>query len=310
MKASKTIRSTDLMMSEGLAVWQSCMRGTSLEGRALLDAVAMKYRITNAARALEVVSCALWCKSGFPLIDIESAKYAAALALTDVCDRPMLPWDTFVVRIPPGIVQRVNRHHPERGSIDITTITISRSPLGVVVHVTPSTCIEDADGNIARGAEGCFIVHQDDIAEGARGKNEETWAETGETVETEQSRGMTLCLRIALNAAEALTQHQTRSGASERHAACEAASEPRARRFVVGSPIAGDFREAVRAYCTGRRATFRKLHWPVRGYWINQVHGEGRALRRREWRPPHWAKRSGTPDDAPILMREHKLVSP
>jgi hypothetical protein len=62
----------------------------------------------------------------------------------------------------------------------------------------------------------------------------------------------------------------------------------------------------VRSCARGERKGAPTIQWIVRGHWRNQPHGKDRAERRRIWIQPYWKG----PDDAPRLLREHRVVPP
>jgi hypothetical protein len=78
---------------------------------------------------------------------------------------------------------------------------------------------------------------------------------------------------------------------------------PQVTDYVLGDDVRVDVREAVGAYVSrgGRAPTVQSL---VRGHWKMQVHGEGRALRRWMHIEPYWRG----PEDAPILVRRHRII--
>lgn len=74
--------------------------------------------------------------------------------------------------------------------------------------------------------------------------------------------------------------------------------------FELGRPVKIDCWDAMDAFCTGDAKRMRNVQWPVRGHWRNQACGPNFSLRKPVQIEPYWKG----PEDAPILVRPHKLA--
>lgn len=80
-------------------------------------------------------------------------------------------------------------------------------------------------------------------------------------------------------------------------------------RYMISAPVEVDLRENVAAALEderlGRKHASPKVQFLVRGHPRMQVHGEGRALRKKIWVQPFWKG----PAEGRILLRPHRIDS-
>lgn len=79
---------------------------------------------------------------------------------------------------------------------------------------------------------------------------------------------------------------------------------PKAHTYVLGRAVTLDLREKVCRYTAGESNTSPTVQTLVRGHYKMQVHGEGRIQRKYIHVEPYWRG----PEDAPIVVRPHKLT--
>lgn len=293
-------------MAEGLAAWQCFLKEKTDGALELEQRIARMFPLgepdAEVNRTIARIS-SRWCHYGFPLIDLASHRYAAALAVTDVCDDLRLPWPCFVVRIPNGIISTT---HSTRGRVDLTTIAVNNQPDhpgGNLVHV----CAWPPDGMYA----GCGSHMGLEIAAAAARGDLEAEGPGDHEPYPHSKRRHQLVLRIAFNAATALLAENSPERLYQAQRRNDGdARPPRTRRFAIGSPVETDFRGALTDWVEGRAKNLKKLQWMVRGHWRNQPHGLGGRDRRPQWIAPHWARRKGAGEDAPIPLRPHRLSRP
>jgi hypothetical protein len=73
--------------------------------------------------------------------------------------------------------------------------------------------------------------------------------------------------------------------------------------YVLGTAVKIDATKYVNEYLRSGKGSPRKVQWWVRGFWRNQVHGPGRALRKRVFVEGHPAGRKG----GPMLVRDYEI---
>lgn len=79
---------------------------------------------------------------------------------------------------------------------------------------------------------------------------------------------------------------------------------PEGVQYELGKEVAIDLRQELRRVLGGsREGASPAVQFLVRGHWRNQAHGEGRALRRRQWIEPFWKG----PEEARALLRGHAV---
>lgn len=295
------MKTVDMMMSEGLICWRALKMASPTSGDALLERAQRLLPASEGFSAKDwqrSIVNAHWCHEGFPLIDIESGKTAAALALTDPPDGVRFPWSTFVVRIQPGVIAIRSMSEPERGPCDLTTIKVRA--------YTERECLIDAFPSDGYHAAVCQVLRTADLCS-ADGSNDDLLFDATLGDGEERSRVARVIRRIVANACLFMEGGGGAQAHGGQRAQVGPATEPKARRFVVGKTVEADFREAVHGYVRRDVSHLRKVQWTVRGHWTMQACGAGRRDRRRTWIAPHWARRSGAGDDAPILLRAHSV---
>lgn len=229
---------------------------------------AWEARLTEFRGLVRYWSCT-WRESGYARIDV-GHKLAAALMLTDVKEdiEVRAPWRAFSLHVPPGItrVSRILVMSADRDDQD-TAIAI----LGVI--------FED-------GSFGEFSVNH--------------LEQTEVDLLTNLVRGV--CLAAEQGHAERAGSHgATGSKSSSKRVI---GKPPAGERYQLAAPVKIDLRDVVREHLGGKRkGGSPKVQFIVRGHWRNQVHGPGRAGRKRIWIEPFWKGDEG----ARVLLREHKV---
>lgn len=316
--SSITARKSEENRRLGLAVWSDLMAdGCDFTQSEMLRLICQWVGVDGRLLLLDfdvsfahtLILLGQWAHFGLPLVDVPFHKYAAALAATDVPVDARFPWPAFAVRIPAGLVQTEDAGRPGAPLRDVTDLYcgLLESENGRMFSFYGHPPRGDATigarfllsnlQSVAR-AESMFPQLDDDydhISEIQRAGIYE--------------RRTAVLVRVIVNALAALENvpafDREREHRPHTHRAPH--GDPSTRRFIVGRPIAVDVRAAVRGWARGEARELRPLQWMVRGHWRNQAAGPGRSAHVRLWIEPHWARRTGAPDDAPIHVRSHVL---
>lgn len=265
---------------------------------------------------------ARWCSIGCPAVTIES-NLAASLMATETSEDAIhevkLPWDCFMVRLPRDLV--------ELGQLKFTHLAVHRHG-GVFdkrwVDDMPDHKKERAIQFYQRNAGELWSVYgvSDEQIVVARtglpnvliGKERHIYLfeylndKPLEISETQEDRIVQALARLVVgisylaeNQPKALRPKSTKK---QQHR-WRFSKFPLTSEYVLAPdvPVKFDCTEAVGAYLRGERKGPPRFQYIVRGHWRNQVHGPGRAARKRIWIQPYWKG----PEEAPRLFREYRF---
>lgn len=242
---------------------------------------------------------ALWYAEAMPTIEI-GHKLAASLMVTtigpQVLEHLELPFHSFLVRMPEGLV---HMHSMEGKEVDIQYLRLAhlQDSAGTPVWAFYAECA----GNTT-----LMFGHHKGIAElydnmqsiDCDGYPLDT------TLDTVDKRASRLCRRLLLNICLMMTEgsytKRTRGVPGAKRVPRE--GPPEQLLFRLTQPVTHDFRSVVSEYC-GTGGGKLNIQCIVSGHWKMQVHGPGRAQRKRLFIEPYWRG----PEDAPIALRPHKL---
>jgi hypothetical protein len=230
-----------------------------------------------------------WAESGFPCV-LPAAKLAASLMATkiapDVIDSLEFPWKCFVVEIPPDILST-----PTTGAPFL--MWVSRNQDRSVDHVT------FYDRLVNTGSQKALSTYL----------NQDHWDNHTElafddAALDDMTRVQHLCWRLLVGVCAEMsgtdTPSRTASKNSERKRKFK---EPTSWTYVLRRDVSKDVRQHVTDYAAGRTRKPVSVQTLVCGHWRNQAHGVGRLLRKLIHIEPAWRG----PEDAPIVVRSHKL---
>lgn len=247
-----------------------------------------------------------WWQSAFSRINV-GHKLAAALALTDVpADVPHSPWKAWSLLIPDGMFQNTDKvagwdlvahSEQDRGGgkklTDLLENTQDNTWTGVrlrrawfrgteLVGLVADWFFEGDHmeaGKVAPISLTCAVA--------SIGEESMRAAVGQELVDMVRSLGLGVLAAITNQPAQktgqwGITKKRPGKKKPERIQLGEV--------WDVASPVTIDLREHVRSIQLGktRARSAPTAAWVVRGHWRNQVHGEGRTLRRRQWIEPYW----------------------
>lgn len=240
---------------------------------------------------------ALWAEYAFPVLQLGSHKYAAALMATsipsDIEIKP--PWPSFVIEMPSDLLHTrdPNGHDEPIEIIHVVTYgdkwSIYAHSRSMNLHLT-RWLVED----MVEDREAQFITE-------------------GSVMDDRDNRTILLITRLVLSACLAASdptnvkQVGKHAQASDTKSSARGAPAPQATRaFRVGKPIDLDVRPALQAFLSGERRSSPTVQWIVRGHWRNQAHGVGYADHRPKWIKPY---RKG-PEEAALNIRPHVIGKP
>jgi hypothetical protein len=260
--------------------------------------------LPREVQRMQMVTGVCWAHQGFPRVII-SEDLAAALLSADVLssmDRSIvpMPWPTFAIRIPAGLI--------DANQVDVL---FRRSTGGQMSFFIARP--RPWQGSAA------FLSPPETSGERAAMLNfacGDSWDELVSGLEqAPEQRFKEMCLRAcAMVCLEFAAHHDLESLKKESKARSEKPRtgdlpdiwEVRASRPVDVKWTRGgqdyDLREVVRSYVEGKRRSLR-VQYVKRGHWQWQAHGPKRSLRKWMWHKPGWVG----PKDAPIAVRDHIL---
>jgi hypothetical protein len=255
----------------------------------------------TAMFAMRVGQMVTWIDAGCPILTT-SHTFGSALMCTNVpkdfSADLMLPWVSFVVQVPNGLIANDER--------DFTRIRIGALPAG-----GPAVMILEDPTNSRTERMFWRIVHDGDLATLLFPHEDEDEVPVnsvhGSPVKDEdfKIRAMSLAQRLVvglLYTMQYTTDFRERVKTSAKGAA--RSGPPSHRVVVIGRPLAIDCRPAVARYLGQRsRSAPPSVQSLVRGHYKRQVVGVGRGGRKVIWVEPYWRG----PEDAPILARPYAV---
>ncbi len=238
--------------------------------------------------------CARWANEGFGHL-CTSQKFAAALMSTDA-PRDMLasvhlPWRSFVVDVPDGILVYDNIDYRRiHVSVDLdgisgphNEIVLCGFGIGGIRRIRNST--PDLATLLSLGD-----AVEDRIA--------------GDRLDGHERRIFQLAGRFVLGLLLAFDESPAATRIVSAHSGKTRRDGPPKHRIAfVSKAIKTDCRLAVRDFLSGARRGLPSVQSLVRGHHKRQVIGVTRAGRKVIWIEPYWRG----PEDAPILVRPYKI---
>jgi hypothetical protein len=235
-----------------------------------------------------------WYDCGLPRIAM-SHRLAATLMLTrvprEIAGALTLPWQTFVVDVPSGLLMSGSLHDRR----PITRLLVTRPGATSRLHI-----IEVSDTAIGAAIKGFTLADADDLPEDVRFEGTE-WPEI------HARRYIQTTLRLVLGAVLEMDTYRPTGPRMPRIDDVTVRRTPRGapepRTFVLTRTVRLDTRATLREYLTGtgRGTSVQTL---VRGHWKMQPCGVGRTERKYIHVEPYWRG----PEDGPVVS--HRYVLP
>lgn len=240
---------------------------------------------------------AAWAECAFPVIQLGSHKYAAALMATsipnDIEIRP--PWPSFVIEMPSNLLYTQDPGTGRDEPLEIIHVVTYGDKWSIYAHSRTMNLhrtrwlvedmVEDRDPQV--------------ITEGS-------------VMDDRDNRTILLLTRLVLSACLAMSdptnvkQVGKHAKASPPKSARGTPEPPTTRAFRIGKPIELDVRPALQAFLRGERRSSPTVQGVVRGHWRNQAVGAGWSQHRVRWIEPYWKG----PEDAAIAIRPHVIGKP
>jgi hypothetical protein len=248
---------------------------------------------------------ARWAHFGFPIVQLGSHKYAAALMATSFSPDTEVhpPWKTFLIEVPEGLLFTASG----TGSGEKETVRyllVSEHPV-----IRSADVKERAWSFTAFTAEGTMLHRMKmSLADHLQEPKEDSDYGHGEAFEvdlnTEDERTLLLLSRLMLSTCLAMSDPSNVKKVGKHSGEIKRGAKlPTCRVFRVGKPVEIDCRQALYDFVSGKRRDPLAVQFLVRGHWRNQACGPAMAERKWIWIEPYWKG----PEDAPINMRPHKL---
>lgn len=225
------------------------------------------------------------------------ATFEAAMAATDERGAvgEKLPWPSFEIPLSQEL------HHPTDGRLVSVLVSTATDDLVTFkirndCRIVCSAVFEKREWNvrvsdvvdICRGFDGCL---EEDHAAANIFLDDALYHEG-------DSRWWVVIGRLVCGAVMHINAER------ERHPGAYGRRVPKrgkASAHFVGRPLDLDCRGSIGAFLDGRSRRAPSVTTLVRGHWRNQVHGEGRVLRRRQWIQPFYR------GEGPMLVRPVKV---
>lgn len=263
--------------------------------RWMMSTAPDKTALTNA------MGLTHWHTTGLQSVEL-SHKLAAALMATSAVgalDNARLPWPAFEIRIPPGLLES---SHGEVYSC--------------LVHDTPPWI----PSRYTRGSAGVIVMYYDTRSIGHIGvenlagiaryepDGETNISNVREFLRAEydadrEDRLKQMLLRLVTGVILLVTEARAdKPAAFPQHPLRPAKrGEPRVNTHRLVRSVSIDATATVRDFVLGIGRDSPHVTTLVRGHWRQQPHGEGRALRRKQWIMPFWR------GEGPISVRPTTL---
>lgn len=269
-------------------------------GRGMMDPYDLVNGLTRigAMRHAAVNMAALahsWKRCAFPILQLSHTLAASLVATTiapGIVDEMAMPWDSFAVSSPPGAISqcevfvlccKLNSDGKQRWVVfageDYAQRQLFRTcdSLSDLSSLVNAPAVKQLDGTL------------DDESDTA-------------------SRLSLTALRLIAGAALEASASNVGARSSSYSASVKMKrGEPRCQIFEIRRPVILDVRSEVREWFvngSARKQGPLSIQTLVRGHYKMQPHGEGRAQRKYIHVEPYWRG----PEDAPIVVRPHRLV--
>ena len=230
-----------------------------------------------------------------------SHRLAASMMATTPVEGLRMPWPSFAVRIPSGLIFVDGDDGVLSAEFIIIRECLDDGVLGtheLVLWAYPLSLHIAAYGLDELGARDRHVARDSPMSD-AFSRAE---AESHGGYTPRDSRALTLATRLALGVIAELESSGATVVSGGRRT--EHAKPPRkvGQPWVLSRPVVVDVRSEVRDFCMGggRVPSVRTM---VRGHWRRQPHGPGSTLRKMIHIEPFWRG----PEDGPMPLRSHTI---
>lgn len=300
------ISDTDEGALKGACEFTSKLRETQPE-----RAEALRAMLQAETTYLTLMGGARWADQAFPVVQLASHRYAAALMATSVPKEIPVkaPWSSFLIEIPRGLLWTTD---PEGTVVDLSCIL-------VYIYRAPNYDRQLVEGwNFIALSEGEAMLHKvhhtpDSLRDPPmEGVGDNAFPDAlAMDLSGQDERTLTLLSRLVLNVCVVMSDPTSVRQMGKHLKGWErgpgrVTKEPLFRVFRVGRPIELDCRPALRDFVLGQRRGPLTVQFLVRGHWRNQACGPKLAQHKVIWVEPYWKG----PEDAPIQVRPHVLQTP
>ena len=255
----------------------------------------------HAFQTLLALGTAKWCHAGFPVVTLSEDLLFSLLATKvpwSVADRVQMPWPSFLVKLPPGVLflEDLNNKPSTLVHVLMHTAKIHRDRQQEELTLRWGYHGMDAAGfSLDHSGPKEYLWDEKDEASpmsGLLGMYEQTGSDL---------RTQVLLRRLMVNVCLSLSDRthwklHTRSQLGK----LRQSKDPIRREYVYVGEVKYRASQDVRDYCagTGRLSALTQQSM-VAGHWKQVVCGHRGQSRREQWIQPYWRG----PEDAPIAVR-------
>lgn len=259
----------------------------------------MAHPSTAAAQMDVILPCLrVWALNGAQSVQMPHT-YAAALCATETRQAlggSRMPWPAFEIQVQPGCIPT---KHGDVSAIFVAEGTHESSGVkwtGEYASYRRLSVIYFA--GIAHGHNSFG-----DLANLSEELDEESYANEHGTGLAFENRLWTVITRLVGGVILSIEQARSQciTAFSGRSKLVTKRDRVKPTTWALGKPLKLDCRESVAAYLGGAKRSAPSVTTLVRGHWTHQPHGPGGALRRLQWRQPHWR------GAGPILVRDVRI---
>lgn len=250
----------------------------------------------------EAVYLTAWAQDGFPRVELP-ARLAGSFAATSFssADGLDLPWNNFVIQIPPGII--VAETPGSNALASVTLAVVTTNVIDGDVYIVAGGGVGWSTFRMGHRARRLSDLCEDmtDLAEWPNGLLRGQFATSDVDHRALQCVGRIVLSTIAELATIPSLPRSFPISSLDRQRLANG-KLPRDSLFALTRSVRVDCRKAITEYVIGGGSSpsVRSL---VRGHWKNQPCGPGSTLRKRIHVEPFWRG----PEDAPIAVRSHVL---
>ncbi len=249
---------------------------------------------------VQVFTCATWAHYGFPMVQLASHRYTAALMATSIPRSIEIkaPWPAFLIELPTDMLDTEfeGALHP------LTHVLVLVNKLATGEEVWSFTATGPSGVNLWRWRLPLEVLREDPKNDRIR------YGAFDLELTKKDDRTIALLTKLVLNVCIAMTDpDNVKPVGKHRKTAYEGprrfSKEPELRTYKVGKPITLDVRPAIQGYLLGTLRTSPTVQFLVRGHWRDQACGPGWSKHKTIWIEPYWKG----PEDAPINVRAHVI---
>lgn len=278
--------------------------------------IAAKALLQHPTTHRQVMAAARWADYAFPVVQLASHRYAAALMATQPSAEARAPWPAFVIRVPNGLLSTESDKGVDE---EITHVLVHQFDMWSIDEhgkrsesSFPGWNFWGLTGTIELHREGQRIEQLLDEKNGVHLSDVRPGDAFQIGVSSRDERTLALLTRLVLNTCIAVANQDSVKPLGNHPKGWVRGPTPRkgvpshVRTFKVGKPIQLDVREALADFVSGTRGSKPKtVRFVVRGHWRNQACGVGMQTRKLMWIEPYWKG----PQEAAILQRPHVVGS-